>query len=468
MTAKFYLLTPERVKYFLPIRIPVLLLMTDIAGITISVALSLSWRLSKNLNISNPTLYIFLFLTLIVLYLADTYNSESQIAGLRAPARVLVSIPIIAALSGVLVYLFSIWQYDSIIWRSVLFPSLVLFTPGAVISRLIAAKFTRSRAEQASFLILGEGDSIAKFAADFQDKNPHGKLVLLSDNSKLTNSSETLVKPVGTVEDLSKWLSQPWSGVLLAAEVNLSDALMQQLMEIRLKGIPVYWLPDFYETSLFKLPSSLLEDTWFVFSAGFNLVNSRINLKLKRFIDILTSSLLLLCLSPLMLVTCILIKLDSPGPIFYSQFRSGLNGRPFKVYKFRSMYQDAEKRGAQWAKERDPRITRVGNFIRLTRVDELPQIWNVFRGEMSLIGPRPERPEFDVKLKEAIPYYEVRYLVKPGITGWAQVMYPYGASVEDSYQKLAYDIYYIKNYSLWLDLAIFFKTIRIVLLGKGR
>jgi len=468
MTAKFYLLTPERVKYFLPIRIPVLLLMTDIAGITISVALALSWRLSKNLNISNPTLYIFLFLTLIVLYLADTYNSESQIAGLRAPARVLVSIPIIAALSGVLVYLFSIWQYDSIVWRSVLFPSLVLFTPGAVISRLIAAKFTRSRAQQASFLILGGGDSIAKFAADFQDKNPHGKLVLLSDNSKLTNSSETLIKPVGTVNDFSKWLSQPWSGVLLAAEVNLSDALMQQLMEIRLKGIPVYWLPDFYETSLFKLPSSLLEDTWFVFSAGFNLVNSRINLKLKRFIDILASSLLLLCLSPLMLVTCILIKLDSPGPIFYSQFRSGLNGKPFKVYKFRSMYQDAEKRGAQWAKERDPRITRVGNFIRLTRVDELPQIWNVFRGEMSLIGPRPERPEFDVKLKEAIPYYEVRYLVKPGITGWAQVMYPYGASVEDSYQKLAYDIYYIKNYSLWLDLAIFFKTIRIVLLGKGR
>ncbi len=468
MTAKFYLLTPERVNYFLPIRIPVILLLTDIASITISLALALSWRLSENLNTSNPILYIFLFLTLIILYLGDTYNSESQIAGLRAPARVLLSIPVIAALSGVLVYLFSIWQYEPILWRSVLFPSLAFFTPGAVISRLIAAKFIRSRAEQTRWLILGGGDSVSKFAADFQDKNPHGKLVVLSDNSLSINNSETLIKPVGTVNDLSKWLSQSWSGVLLASEVNLSDSLMQQLMEIRLQGIPVYWLPDFYETSLFKLPSSLLEDTWFVFSAGFNLVNSRINLKLKRFIDILISSLLLVFLSPLMLLTAILIKLDSPGPIFYSQFRSGLNGKPFKVYKFRSMYQDAEKRGVQWAKEKDPRITRVGNFIRLTRVDELPQIWNVFRGEMSLIGPRPERPEFDVKLKEAIPYYEVRYLVKPGITGWAQVMYPYGASVEDSYQKLAYDIYYIKNYSLWLDLAIFFKTIRIVLLGKGR
>jgi lipopolysaccharide/colanic/teichoic acid biosynthesis glycosyltransferase len=132
------------------------------------------------------------------------------------------------------------------------------------------------------------------------------------------------------------------------------------------------------------------------------------------------------------------------------------------------MYQDAEKRGAQWAGKQDPRITKVGRWLRLTRIDELPQIVNVLRGEMSLIGPRPERPEFDLKLREEIPYYDLRYLVKPGITGWAQVMYPYGSSVEDAYEKLAYDLYYIKNYSLALDLAIFFKTIRVVILGKGR
>jgi lipopolysaccharide/colanic/teichoic acid biosynthesis glycosyltransferase len=172
--------------------------------------------------------------------------------------------------------------------------------------------------------------------------------------------------------------------------------------------------------------------------------------------------------APLMLVTALLIKLDSPGRVFYSQLRSGLYGQPFRVDKFRSMYQDAEQLGAQWASQRDSRITRVGYWLRLMRIDELPQIWNVLCGDMSLIGPRPERPEFDVKLKEAIPYYEVRYLVKPGITGWAQVMYPYGASVEDAYEKLSYDLYYIKNYSLWLDLAITFKTIRVVLLGKGR
>ncbi len=181
-----------------------------------------------------------------------------------------------------------------------------------------------------------------------------------------------------------------------------------------------------------------------------------------------TSAFLMLFLSPLMLLAALAIKLDSPGSVFYTQIRTGLEGKPFRVYKFRSMYQDAEKRGAQWANERDPRITRVGRWLRLTRIDELPQILNILRGEMSLIGPRPERPEFDLKLRQEIPYYDLRYLVKPGITGWAQVMYPYGASVEDAYEKLAYDLYYIKNYSLWLDLAIVFKTIRVVLLGKGR
>jgi lipopolysaccharide/colanic/teichoic acid biosynthesis glycosyltransferase len=169
-----------------------------------------------------------------------------------------------------------------------------------------------------------------------------------------------------------------------------------------------------------------------------------------------------------MVIVGFIIRLDSPGPIFYSQLRTGLYGKPFRVYKFRSMYQDAEKRGAQWASQRDPRITKVGHWLRVLRIDELPQIINVLRGEMSLIGPRPERPEFDVKLKEAIPYYEMRYLVKPGITGWAQVLYPYGASLEDAYEKLSYDLYYIKNYSLFLDMVIVLKTIRVVLLGKGR
>src|SRR5262249_29655017 len=160
---------------------------------------------------------------------------------------------------------------------------------------------------------------------------------------------------------------------------------------------------------------------------------------------------LMVALSPLMLVTAIAIKLDSKGPVFYRQSRTGLNGVTFILYKFRTMVEDAEKSGARWAEENDPRVTRVGRFLRATRIDELPQLWNVLLGQMSFIGPRPERPDFNSELEAAIPYYDLRHLVKPGITGWAQVLYPYGASVEDAREKLQYDLYYIKNYSVMLD-----------------
>jgi len=470
MTAESNFFSPGKIKLPIsPRSIPTMLLYADILGLVVCFYGAMWLRLGQALDWFNPLSYLFGFLVLLTLYLADTYKPDKQIAGLRAPYRIVVSSLFIAVFSAALIYIFGIWQKNPLLWRSILLPSLALFTPLAVISRIIAASYIRSRAEYTRWLVLGTGDSVKKFAEDFQEKNFLGRLVILAEDSNEANQlQENKIQCPGTIKDLSLWTSQSWDGILIGSETQLSDALQQTLMDIRLQGTPVYKLSDFYETLWYKLPSSLLKDTWFVFSGGFNLVSSRVSLKFKRFIDIVFAGLLLVVISPLILLTAIAIKLDSPGSIFYSQFRSGLNGKPFRVYKFRSMYQDAEKRGAQWAKERDPRITRVGNFIRLTRIDELPQIWNVFRGEMSMIGPRPERPEFDEKLKEVIPYYEIRYLIKPGITGWAQVMYPYGASVEDSYQKLSYDIYYIKNYSLWLDLAIVLKTIRVVLLGKGR
>ena len=181
-------------------------------------------------------------------------------------------------------------------------------------------------------------------------------------------------------------------------------------------------------------------------------------------------SLIALVLSlPLAIFAAIAIKLDSPGPIFYTQERVGKNGRTFKIIKFRSMRQDAEKGGvAQWAAERDPRITRIGNFLRKTRIDEIPQFINILRGDMSFVGPRAERPVFVEQLTEQIPFYSQRHLVEPGLTGWAQVNYGYGASVEDSMQKLQYDLYYIKNVSLLFDIWIMFKTIKVVLFGYGR
>lgn len=333
---------------------------------------------------------------------------------------------------------------------------------------------SQSKVEGSPWLILGGGDHAIKFAQMLLAHKPSQELVILTENphniSDISNleETETQITYGGSLSDLSNWVQQSWSGVVVGTQTGLSERQVQTLMQLRLKGIPVYRLPDIWETLYHKLPPSLLEDEWFTFSKGFRLVSSNTNQKIKRSTDTIVTMLLFVLLFPIMVLVGLMIKLDSPGPIFYSQLRTGLNGQPFRVYKFRSMYQDAEKQGAQWASQRDSRITRVGHWLRLLRIDELPQIWNVWRGEMSLIGPRPERPEFDVKLKEAIPYYELRYLVKPGITGWAQVLYPYGASIEDAYEKLSYDIYYMKNYSLWLDLVIAFKTIKVVLLGKGR
>jgi exopolysaccharide biosynthesis polyprenyl glycosylphosphotransferase len=239
-------------------------------------------------------------------------------------------------------------------------------------------------------------------------------------------------------------------------------------MLLRLRGTKVYSLPEFFEHFWTKVPPATLVDNWFAFTSGFILLHNQIYPRIKRLSDVILAGSLLLLLSPIMLLSAIAIRLDSRGPIFYSQVRTGLNQCPFRVKKFRSMYQDAESRGAQWASERDPRITRVGRFMRATRIDELPQLINVLLGSMSMMGPRPERPEFDRQLEQEIPYYNIRYLVRPGITGWAQVMYPYGASVEDAYEKFSYDLYYLKNYSLLLDLRIVLMTVRVVLFGKGR
>lgn len=448
--------------------LPVLLFLGDIFGLFISLRICLWLRLGQELNLFDPVVYGFLLLLIAGLYLADAYRPDTQIVGMRAPVRILLASIAIAFLTSGLIYLSGISKHNPLWWRSVLLPSLGIFTIWAIILRLLAVKWLRSQAQQTRWLILGAGTSAIKFVENLLMLNPLGKLVVLAEVGQDTTQGDSHLNCVGNLNNLSNWSQEAWSGVVVATDIHFSEPLIQLLMQMRLRGIPVYRLPDFYESIWYKLPSFLLQDKWLVFSAGFNLMPGYFSMKLKRFVDLILSCILLILVSPIMLIAALVIKLESPGSVLYSQLRSGFYGKPFKVYKFRSMYQNAEKRGAQWASQHDARITKIGYWLRVMRIDELPQIWNVLCGEMSLIGPRPERPEFDVKLKEAIPYYEVRYLVKPGITGWAQVMYPYGASVEDAYEKLAYDLYYIKNYSLWLDIAIAFKTIRVVLLGKGR
>lgn len=258
---------------------------------------------------------------------------------------------------------------------------------------------------------------------------------------------------------------------LAAAEIVVAadngDALpVTELLRCRAAGIRVTNYMDFVERQTKTVDPDALQPSWLIFSDGFR--DSALAKLSKRCFDIIFSLALLLFTLPLMLLTAVAIVLDSKGPVFYRQERVGLNGRPFLVIKFRSMRTDAEKDGAaQWAAQRDARVTRVGALIRKLRIDELPQLLNVLRGEMSLVGPRPERPCFVDEFTKQIPFYAERHCVKPGITGWAQINCPYAASLDDARNKLAYDLYYVKNRGLFLDLIVVFQTVRVILLADG-
>jgi len=238
------------------------------------------------------------------------------------------------------------------------------------------------------------------------------------------------------------------------------------LLDCRLNGISVIDSVSFVERETGRIGVDSVSLRWLIFSPGFR--RGKIRAALKRLADFVISGTALLLLSPLMLVTTLVVKWDSPGPALFEQIRVGLGGKPFAMYKFRSMRQDAEANGkAQWATKNDQRITRVGKFLRLTRLDELPQLYNVLRGDMSLVGPRPERPEFVTDLSKQIPFYMERHSVRPGITGWAQTSFAYAATIEDTKIKLEYDLYYVKNHSLFLDLLVLIQTFRVAVRGDG-
>ena len=256
------------------------------------------------------------------------------------------------------------------------------------------------------------------------------------------------------------------SEVVLALEERRNALPLADLLRIKTTGVHVNDFSSFIERETGRVDLDTVNPSWLIFSDGFS-SGQMVSRALKRLFDIVVSLAVLLLTAPAILVFALLVCIDSQGPAFYRQRRVGLFGEPFDVIKLRSMRTDAEANGAQWAAKDDPRVTRIGNFIRKTRIDELPQLWTVLKGEMSFVGPRPERPEFVADLVQYLPYYAERHMVKPGITGWAQINYPYGASIEDARHKLEYDLYYAKNYSPFLDLLILLQTLRVVLWNEG-
>jgi len=320
-------------------------------------------------------------------------------------------------------------------------------------------------------LVVGAGPEAAlieglRRASDRRGIHVVGYLPLPGDRVRI--GAARLVERFGPLSDMVERLSI--DELIVAApegQQHEGGLPLEELLECKLRGVAVLDVAAFHERQLGKVLVDTLHVGEVLFNEAYEPARARD--PQKRLFDILVSGIVLILAAPLMLLTVLAIKLESGwrGSIIYRQRRVGLNGEVFEVLKFRSMREDAERDGARWASRNDDRITRVGRCIRRCRIDELPQLLNVLRGDMSFVGPRPERPEFVHQLEERLPFYRLRHSVKPGITGWAQVCYPYGASFEDSREKLQYDLYYIKNHSLFLDLHILAETLEVVLWGKG-
>ena len=271
---------------------------------------------------------------------------------------------------------------------------------------------------------------------------------------------------VGTVSQLVSVVERDHvDTIAVCLEDRRAVLPVQALLDLKGKGIDIWDGHHLYEEESGRLPIDDFKPSAIIFSREFR--QGIVVRTIKRSMDLSISLIGLVIALPLMAVIGILIKLDSQGPVFYQQVRVGLRARPYMIWKFRSMFTDAEKGGAMWTSKKDPRISRVGRYLRKWRLDEIPQLINVLRGEMSVVGPRPERPVFVQELREVIPYYDLRHTVRPGITGWAQTQFHYGASTEDSHVKLQYDLYYVKYLSIQMDLRIFLETIRVIIRGEG-
>ena len=340
-----------------------------------------------------------------------------------------------------------------------LYEGIILFGTVSLFQIVFRYIVNMSIVERQRILFVGENDYTDDLLKSIKNDDQY-KLVGFLEDEKSINLKNTILRicEMGKTDII----------VDFTDNLLLDTKLVDKLLQYKLNGLQYFNYLEFYETYENKLPVSHLSPKWFLEDSGFEIYYNNFNLKAKRLLDLFFAILIGICVFPIMILAAIIVKLESRGPIFFIQERIGEGNKKFNIVKFRSMTTDAEKDGPKWASKNDNRITKWGKIMRATRIDELPQLWNVLRGEMSFVGPRPEREFFIQQLEKEIPYYNLRHTVKPGLTGWAQVMYPYGASVEDAYRKLQYDLYYIKHHDILFDIKILLKTITIVVFGKGR
>jgi sugar transferase (PEP-CTERM system associated) len=395
------------------------------------------------------------------------YNSRqrARIAGLLS--RVAASMLGGAMVIAVIVYLLPALRIER---GALLLSTLVSFGAVAVV-RIVFDLIVDDAVFKRRVLVYGAGRRAASIVRLRRRSDRRGFLIVgyvMADGDELSalRDDERLVRHG---QDLLSYCQEHRiDEIVVAMDDRRRRFPMDQLLECRLEGVEINELVTFLERETGKVRLDILNPSWMIFAEGFR--QGRAHGIFERLFDVVASFAMLAATAPVMLLTAAAIKLSDGwrAPIFYRQVRVGQYGKPFKLLKFRSMRVDAEREGkAQWAQKNDSRITRVGSFIRTTRIDELPQILNVLRGEMSFVGPRPERPEFVEQLNETIPYYRERHSIKPGITGWAQLCYPYGSSEQDAIEKLQYDLYYVKNHSLIFYIAILVQTVEVIVWGKG-
>jgi sugar transferase (PEP-CTERM system associated) len=390
------------------------------------------------------------------------YGIDSLLSLRFAAARLLVAI----SLGVIFLSLVNFVLPDSTLWRSNSLYAMGLSFISLFLARAILGNMLGSEGFKRRVLVLGAGPRAARIRKLAEDR---GAGFIVVGHVSMNDCESVIPTAINRahIENLPEHVTLlNASEVVLALEERRKALPLNDLIRVKTTGVHVNELSSFLERETGRVDLDTVNPSWLIFSDGFS-AGRRISSAAKRLFDIAASLTLLILSAPIVALTAIAIMLESKGPAFYRQTRVGLFNEPFSLIKLRSMRQDAEVAGAVWAQENDPRVTRIGRIIRKLRIDELPQAWNVLRGDMSFVGPRPERPEFVADLEKKLKYFAERHMVKPGITGWAQINYPYGASLEDSRHKLEYDLYYAKNYTPFLDVLILLQTLRVVLWPDG-
>lgn len=421
-------------------------------------------QLLQYVGILAPEAFFFSLIMLLSLASVGLYQRRLKEGRSGVILRILIGVVVGVLVINQISYTLPELDMGNSVWLTVIAISFI----GIFIARMILFKALKTSALRRRVLVLGAGSRAKKLKENIKNMGNYvydiAGFIPLVDEGLGVSSNLILVMNTDLLRVVKE---QDIDEIIIAVDSNPNSFPTESLVQCKLFGVPVTDIVSFYERETGKIMIDSVSPSWFIFADGFQ--RGVWQKKLKRLSDLLLSVLLGVISAPAMVIVALLIWLESgcSGPILYRQMRVGANGQNFQLLKFRSMQLDAEKNGPQWANLNDHRITAIGRFIRRSRLDELPQLLNVIKGEMSFVGPRPERPEFVRELKDKIPFYQERHALKPGITGWAQVCYPYGSSIQDAYEKLQYDLYYVKNYSLFLDFVILLQTLEVVLLSRG-